>query len=381
MGLITHTCKNCGKEFENYFEKATYCSKDCYYEYCATHGKYGTHICESCGTEFKKLRENHCFCSAACRAKATEKKEQCICDNCGKSFMRIISEIKKNKRHYCSEECKRQDMYWSPLDTEILANNYHKVSYKKIAKMLSRPRSAKAVSRKAIDMGLTRPQQWSDEEVKILIENYSSQPMPEVIALLPHRTLSSIMGQAKKWRLTSYFNVVKTYTKEDYEYLRNNYLTLSNEEMAKHLNRTPLAIAQKLYLLDLHRPADPSGYRDLIDYVRSRLSGWKNKLKEDCNYTCAVTGCRSNIIVHHIRGFNLLFNETMESLDFPIYEHMSQYTIEQLDCFVNTFLNIQELYGEYICITEDVHKQFHSQYGCGDNTKEQWEEFLNKNYK
>jgi hypothetical protein len=66
-------------------------------------------------------------------------------------------------------------------------------------------------------------------------------------------------------------------------------------------------------------------------------------------------------------------------MDFPLYEDFGLYTQEQLDDFLETFLELQEYYGEYVCITESVHKKFHSIYGCGDNTKEQWEEFV-KNY-
>lgn len=40
-----------------------------------------------------------------------------------------------------------------------------------------------------------------------------------------------------------------------------------------------------------------------------------------------------------------------------------------------SFVN-QEYYGDYICISESVHEQFHRQYGKGGNTREQWNEFI-----
>lgn len=72
--------------------------------------------------------------------------------------------------------------------------------------------------------------------------------------------------------------------------------------------------------------------------------------------------------------------ETIDILNFPIYTDLNLYSQDKLDLFIKTFLDLQEYYGQYICITEAIHKQFHSLYGYGDNTKEQWDDFVNKYY-
>ena len=46
----------------------------------------------------------------------------CTCDYCGKEFERIKSEVIKNKRHYCSKDCKMLDLTWSHEDIEKLKN-------------------------------------------------------------------------------------------------------------------------------------------------------------------------------------------------------------------------------------------------------------------
>ena len=103
-------------------------------------------------------------------------------------------------------------------------------------------------------------------------------------------------------------------------------------------------------------------------------------MKRNNNFICVLTGKRSNIIIHHIRGFNLILNEAIDKIKFPIYDNVSDYNDEQLDQIFNTFYSLQETYKNYVCITESVHKQFHSIYGYGNNTEEQWNEFVNIYY-
>ena len=75
----------------------------------------------------------------------------------------------------------------------------------------------------------------------------------------------------------------------------------------------------------------------------------------------------------------MLFQETIDALNFEIKDEFSEYTDDELNLFTNTFLDLQEYYGEYVCVNETVHKLFHKNYGYGDNTIEQWTEFV-ENY-
>lgn len=46
--------------------------------------------------------------------------------------------------------------------------------------------------------------------------------------------------------------------------------------------------------------------------------------------------------------------------------------------FTETFLEIQEYYHAYVCISAEIHRLFHKEYGYGNNTEEQWNIFVNK---
>jgi hypothetical protein len=261
-----------------------------------------------------------------------------------------------------------------------LIENFGKISYKEMTALFAPPKTVDEIRRRAIYIGLTSSREWTDDEIAILTDNYSIKPMKEVMHLLPNRTRSSILRQAQTQGIQSYFYLTHLYSDEEIRYLKDNYLDKSNEELAMVLNRTANGISQCLRILDLHRPTKFDHYKNLVHYVRQRLTTWRDSIREQCDYVCAVTGKRSNVRVHHIRGFNLLFGETVDLLDFPIYEDMSKYTQKQLDEFVDAFLDIQESYGQYICIREEVHKEFHKLYGYGNNTKEQWDDFIEKYY-
>lgn len=381
MAKIKHICEFCGKEYENYFKESKYCSKECYQNSRKENAKLANHICPNCGNTFNAHDSNTIYCSKKCANEAKSNKIVCVCENCGKKFKKAKYKVDKSTRHFCSESCKREAMFWSKEDEDILRKNYGKLSYKEISGLLHRNIKPHSIYRKACDMGIVESANvWSDEEVKVLIDNYSIKPMSEIIKLLPNRTQSAILGQARKYDLKSYFYINRRWSDDDVQYLIDNYIDKSYEEISNKLNRTITAIKVKMYTLDLHKPTEIVGYNNLYTYVRQRLVPWRNKVREEHDFTCELTGEKSNIIVHHIHGFNLLLEECIEMIDFPIYDNFSMYTQAQLDSFMDAFISLQEYYGAYVCISENAHKEFHRKYGYGNNTQEQWLEFVS-NYK
>lgn len=379
--MFYNICEYCGKEFGIYFENQRFCSRECYQKFGKEIGKYGRMNCPVCGKEFKKLRPSHTYCSRECRAMSDRKRVVFKCEVCGKEASRIMSEYNKREHHFCSRECKKAGLGWNEEDTKLLRDNFGKMKYSEMIGLFSEPKSTRQICARAIYIGLTSPRDWSEEELTILRDSYSIKSMDEMLFLLPNRSLHSILGQARRQKLYSYFYLSNQYTDEEEKFLRDNYLTKSNKELGDILGRPEHGIEQHLNLLDLHRPMEIDKYKDVKRYIRARLTPWRDKYRRDHNYTCELTGSNSNIIVHHIRSFGLILSEAIENLDFPIYEDMSKYTEEQLDELFDEYMYLQEYYGQYICIKEDIHIHFHSIYGFGGNTIEQWDEFINTYYK
>ena len=83
----------------------------------------------------------------------------------------------------------------------------------------------------------------------------------------------------------------------------------------------------------------------LINYNVSYFDGMVAKIES--TPVCEITGSNKNLVIHHLESYNI----------HP-----------ELGADPNNMVRI----------TEDIHKKFHSIYGYGHNTREQWNEFILK---
>lgn len=381
-GIETKKCAYCDKIFTSYkSRKSKYCSTDCYNKSRKRMIKYDKKKCPICGNNFQTYHHNQKYCSSECCGKSQQKRITCTCDNCGKTLSKKNCEFRNH--NFCSLNCRYEYNKWSDSDSQIVVDYYGKIKTREIQSMLSKSYSLKAINNQAIKLGLTSDRAWSKEEEKIVFDNYEKISRKELLKLLPKRTSISIYRKAQELGLNSYYYLSRKYSDDEIKYLQNNYLDKSDEELSKYLNRSVYGIQQHLTILGLHRPIDTKQlcYKELSSFIRARIQTWRNNVREKNNYTCEITGSRTNIIVHHCRGFNLLLNEAIESIGFEIKENFNDYNIDELEELVEIFLDIQEKYGEYVCINEDIHRLFHNQYGYGNNTMQQWAEFVDNYHK
>lgn len=394
-GLITridNICLNCGNSFytfESTKENNKYCCKQCYNEYRQKNAEKNIkRICPICNQEFYSDKKNSKYCSYACSAISQQNRIKCKCDYCGTEFERIVSEVNKNEKHYCSTICKKLDQKWNSKDIGILYEYYRKIPIKNIVPMLSKPYSVKAIRSEAGRQGLCTSRLWTNEEIEKLKRLYPTVSMQEVLAAFNNsKTMPSILGKARTLGLKSWFYNKHIYSSEEDNYLRNNYLEKSNDELAKTLNRTLGAIGQRLIHLGLKRPFDPKAvcYQNVASYIRGQNAAWRNHIFFENNYTCYLTNKQRDVVIHHCYGFNLLLQEAIDILDFEIKDNFDEYDTDELEKLYDCFFDLQDSYGQYVCINKDIHVLFHNKYGYGNNTMEQWNEFeadfLNGKYK
>jgi hypothetical protein len=117
------------------------------------------------------------------------------------------------------------------------------------------------------------------------------------------------------------------------------------------------------------------GISPLGDYLRTHIQQWKVDSMKACEFKCVITGGKFDV-VHHLYGFNMILQEVLDETGIPIYDKIGSYTEEQLEMLTNRVIAKHYEYPLGVCLTEEIHALFHSIYGKGDNTPEQFHEFI-----
>lgn len=122
------------------------------------------------------------------------------------------------------------------------------------------------------------------------------------------------------------------------------------------------------------------GITPLSHHMREIIVDWKKKSLESTGYKCFVTNKKENLHVHHLINFNSILKETLNELQFPTYENISNYTDSELSILTNTFIDKHNSYGLGIPLTEKVHREYHKNFGLEDGNPQLFVDFCNQHY-
>ena len=271
--------------------------------------------------------------------------------------------------------------YWDKNDIELLISTYRYAHGKinELVKVFNGKFTYKAIISKARRLGLKTRELWSNSEITILKRYYSIKTLDEILTLLPNKSRKSIIYKAGKLGLK---NSCK-YQNWEIQFIIDNWKNMSDANLAQSLGKKPQSIGQKRCSLGLLRLKEKSSYNDLSEYIRRNNNEWKVLSMANCKYKCVLTGERFDDI-HHLYGLNLILNETLKELCIDIKDDINKYTDKELDDILNLFRINQSKYPLGVCLSKTVHTLFHNMYGYGNNTPNQWDEFVkdfkNKNY-
>lgn len=259
--------------------------------------------------------------------------------------------------------------YFSMYEDNIIRQYYLSHGAKYISENVLKRRTESSIKTRAQRIGVTSNNYWTKEEEQVLINNYEKMPVNEILPLIPSRTKNAIIDHAKVFGLKSYS--LNPFTEDDYCFIRENYLKMSDDELGEQIGRTREAIKTKRNQMGLHRPRVNCSFPE---YLRAHNYIWRQDSMRACGYKCVLTGERFTDI-HHLYGVSLIMDELCEELGIDLTFDINSASEDYKELILDTFHRIQAKYPLGVCLTKEVHMAFHSKYGYGDNTPEQFEEF------
>lgn len=122
-----------------------------------------------------------------------------------------------------------------------------------------------------------------------------------------------------------------------------------------------------------------SDSNNLSKHFRNLLKYKIKDVLDKSNHTCALTGNKNELEVHHLNSFNNMYIKAINDLGYLVYNNISQYTQEQLYNIDKLFLEMHDV-KSLIVISKNIHTNFHRIYGYKNNNEQQFNEFIKNFY-
>lgn len=117
------------------------------------------------------------------------------------------------------------------------------------------------------------------------------------------------------------------------------------------------------------------GISNIKEYFRNVIQPWKVDSFKKYDYCCDITGVNNDVVIHHLHNFADIVNEIFTECNLDMKQQVSDYTDSEIKMLEEKCLELHYKYGLGVCLSENVHKKFHSIYGNVNNTSEQYNEF------
>jgi hypothetical protein len=118
------------------------------------------------------------------------------------------------------------------------------------------------------------------------------------------------------------------------------------------------------------------GITPITKHLRNLNSQWFEDCKQKANYTCQLTGqVGGQLHTHHLKAFSTIILEAHNLHNIQIKDQVKDYTQEELKLLEEYVGSWHKDNNNAVVLSEDAHRLFHSLYGKGNNTPEQFEEF------
>lgn len=215
---------------------------------------------------------------------------------------------------------------------------------------------------------------WTDAELDILRKYYSSLPLEVIETMLPNRNKNSITLKAHSLKIPSFAKLQALWRPEEVRYIIDHWEQKRDKEMACAVNHTEIAVRCKRIELGLLRWDGSHNYEDITKYIRGNIYDWKVRSMESCNYQCVFTGSK-DFEIHHLYSVSDILADVIQIHGIQLRDTFESYSKVELKRILAAFIEEQDKHPLGVCLHKDIHKLFHSIYGRGHNTPEQFEIF------
>lgn len=319
---------------------------------------------------------------------------------------------------------------WTEEEEEFMKRNYEIMNIEKISEILGRSKSS--IKNKAFQIGLKqRPphETWTVSDIKFLKENYRDMEFHDLMSRL-NRTRSAIDTKAYELDLKRGWK----WSEQEVDYLKANYKEMSYVDIGKKIGKSSSVVSSKAVSLNLRKPK-----LDLVGKKFNRLTVIEKIDIDNCTKWKCICECgtithssSSNLIrknvtscgCYHKEKTRLWMNENRHNFKVPKGKNHHWYNpllteeerltvrrnfrrgdqekfsllVKERDdftcqlCYIrggklnshhlnswNSFPEERFDVDNGITLCTECHNNFHDEYGRGNNTKEQFEEFKAKN--
>lgn len=294
----------------------------------------------------------------------------------------LLAEFPFSKSSMKSKACElgiaRRNTYSEKEDSIIIRCARNGMSDREISEILT-GRSISGIATRRQRLGIVNDSRWTCEENDRLRALYGTMPADKVSEYFPERSRNSIVSHATALGLRGYFDY-HFYTEDEHEFIRQNYSSMSDSEMGAILGHPACSIKNRRNKLGCHRHDGSTKYEDISLYIRRHNEKWKADSMRQCNYKCVLSGERFDDI-HHLVSQNSILRDVflIRGIDADSFDINALNESERLE-FLDVFYSEQAKHPLGICLTHNIHKQFHDEYGYGDNTPAQFNEFVKRFY-
>lgn len=318
-----------------------------------------TKICKECmGKKFTDYlthipKEGHIFCKKCGRELPHTYQYFPEDKSCKNGLRNVCRECSNHYKNFLPDDY-IPNAHWTDKEDEIMYANYHDYTGEELQEKFFPDRSIRAIECRADTLGIA----WKTQET-IMRSN-------EIRGIKCSQKLKGrkMSEEAKRKLSESMHEYYKTHTpwwkgkKRPSEQCK--IISERNVRLGKWKGKN-----NPRYINPLSGSLNGNwqgGITNFYQELRSDTKDWFNESMEFCNYSCVISGLNFDN-VHHTTAFKDIVNETFKLAGMDKRNTVSDYTEEEFDNLTDILKYLHNVYGIGACLTKEVHKLFHDNYG------------------